>query len=147
MIACVPWETTLSEHFLAYIRAHIEALREDLGADAVSVYERDPEEQVAKLLAWAGEKPREVAPFDLPPIGTCAKTGKGILIEKKHAKPEKFRSIVVVPLESQGDQFGVLSCASQTAEYFKTPKLLTAVRSVAEMLARQWATPGKEHLH
>ncbi|MCB0417613.1 MAG: GAF domain-containing protein [Bdellovibrionaceae bacterium] len=136
----------MSEHFLAYIRAHIEALREELGADAMSVYERDEDERVARLLAWSGEKPREIAPFDLPPIGTCAKTGKGILIEKKHDRP-KFRSVVIVPLEAQGEQFGVLNCASEQAEYFKSQKLLTAVRSVAEMLARQWSSPGTEHLH
>ncbi len=124
-----------------YLESHLDTFMERLESDAMCVYARDEATKSARLVAWRGEKPRESCPYDLPPIGTCAKSGKGLLIERKHSQPEKYQSLIVVPLTYEEFLLGVLYCASVKPEFFKQEKKLAAVRGLADHLGKIWVQP------
>lgn len=105
--------------------------------DAVAVYRKETDR--VSLVAWVGDDPpRLSAPLSLPPLGTCARDGEAVVLEKTHARPEKYRSIALVPIKRGSEVLGVLSCASRVEHFFRDPSRGEAARALARELEPLW---------
>ena len=73
----------VNSHFASFLQKRLETT--ELGVGDVALYANNTKEKKADLLAWTGEKPREVCPFGLTPLGICAESGEGTVLSKKSA--------------------------------------------------------------
>lgn len=113
---------------------HLKPFSESAKIDAISLYRNDPKARATTLLAWIGEKPREIVPFGVGPVGECAQSGKGSLLEKTHTR-KKYQSLITVPIYSKdGIPVGVLSAASYQSQFFKSVQICQQIEALATEL-------------
>ena len=124
---------TMRDYVLHYLKEHLAQIGQDLGLDAISVYETGKRE--GRLLHHFGDPPRDSVPLGVTPLGECLKSAKICHQQRSNHKNEKYSSILTLPIGEK--PLGAIQGASMNKEFFD-PYRVGDLKNVASFLALVW---------